>query len=112
MVRDSKTKLRVGLSLAAMAAGLLGGVGAANAQDPPQSGNAPQASGAAASADDNETIVVTGYRASLGRAIDIKRDENGAVDAIVADDIASFPDLNLSESIQRIPGVAITRSQG
>lgn len=116
MVRDHRTKLRVGLSLAAIAAGFLGGLGAAHAQDAPQSANTPQAntpqSSDTASSADDETIVVTGYRASLGRAIDIKRDENSAVDAIVADDIASFPDLNLSESIQRIPGVAITRSQG
>jgi iron complex outermembrane receptor protein len=112
MVRDSKTKLRVGLSLAAIAAGLLGGVGAANAQDAPQSTNTPPASGAAHSSADDETIVVTGYRASLNAALNIKRDENSSVDAIVAEDIAQFPDLNLSESIQRIPGVAITRSQG
>jgi TonB-dependent receptor len=48
----------------------------------------------------------------LAAAIDIKREETSAVDAIVAEDIADFPDLNLSESIQRIPGVAITRSNG
>jgi len=59
-----------------------------------------------------EEIIVTGFRASLAAAIDIKRDEAGAVDAIVAEDIADFPDLNLSESIQRIPDVAITRDAG
>jgi len=59
-----------------------------------------------------EEIVVTGFRASLAAAIDIKRDEVAAVDAIVAEDIADFPDSNLSESIQRIPGVSITRSNG
>ncbi|MGQ0531400.1 MAG: TonB-dependent receptor plug domain-containing protein [Caulobacteraceae bacterium] len=61
---------------------------------------------------EDEEIVVTGFRASLAAAIDIKRDEVAAVDAIVAEDIADFPDLNLSEAIQRIPGVAITRSNG
>ena len=59
-----------------------------------------------------DTVVVTGYRASLERAIDIKRGEVGMVDAIVAQDIGKFPDLNLAESLQRIPGVAITRSAG
>jgi TonB-dependent receptor len=62
--------------------------------------------------DEAEEIVVTGFRASLAQAIDIKREEVGAVDAIVAEDIADFPDLNLSESIQRVPGVAITRDAG
>ena len=69
-------------------------------------------SGGAAQAQDGEEIIVTGFRESLAAAIDIKRDEVGAVDAIVAEDIADFPDLNLSESIQRIPGVAITRDAG
>ena len=59
-----------------------------------------------------EEIVVTGFRASIASAINVKRNESGVVDAIVAEDIAEFPDLNLAESLQRIPGVAITRVQG
>ena len=59
-----------------------------------------------------EEIVVTGFRGSLAAAIDVKRREAAQVDAIVAEDIADFPDLNLSESIQRVPGVAITREAG
>ncbi len=58
------------------------------------------------------TVTVTGYRASLEKAVDIKRGEVGVVDAIVAEDIADFPDLNLAESLQRIPGVSITREGG
>jgi iron complex outermembrane receptor protein len=84
-------------SLSALALALgMGAGGVAVAQDEPA----------------EEEIVVTGFRASLAAAIDIKRDEVAAVDAIVAEDIADFPDLNLSESIQRIPGVAITRGGG
>ena len=63
-------------------------------------------------ATDLDTIVVTGYRASLERAQDIKRGEIGMVDAVVAQDIGKFPDLNLAESLQRIPGVVITRDGG
>lgn len=59
-----------------------------------------------------DTISVTGYRASLEKALDIKRGEKGIVDAIVAQDIGKFPDLNLAESLQRIPGVVITRDAG
>jgi len=88
-----KLSLALGASIAAFAAGLSG---QAAAQDVVE----------------EEEIVITGFRASLAAAIDIKREENSAVDAIVAEDIADFPDLNLSESIQRIPGVAITRSNG
>ncbi len=59
-----------------------------------------------------DEVVVTGFRASLSAALDIKRNETGMVDAIVAEDIADFPDLNLAEAIQRIPGVAIDRDAG
>jgi iron complex outermembrane receptor protein len=59
-----------------------------------------------------EEIVVTGFRGSLERALDIKRKSTAAVDSIVAEDIAKFPDNNLAESLQRIPGVSITRSGG
>lgn len=60
-----------------------------------------------------EEIVVTGsFRDSLSNALNIKKNQSGFVDAIVAADIAEFPDNNLAESLQRIPGVAITRSGG
>ncbi len=60
-----------------------------------------------------EEVVVTGsFRDSLQNAMNIKRNQAGSVDAIVADDIASFPDLNLAESLQRISGVAISRVAG
>lgn len=59
-----------------------------------------------------EEVIVTGIRASLERAMDIKRDSAGVVDAISAEDIGKFPDTNLAESLQRIPGVSIDRSNG
>lgn len=59
-----------------------------------------------------EEIVVTGIRASLTRAMDIKRDSRGIVDAISAEDIGKFPDTNLAESLQRITGVSIDRRDG
>ncbi len=59
-----------------------------------------------------EEIVVTGYCGSLQRAIDLKYAAVVSQDSIVAEDIAAFPDINLAESLQRIPGVAITRDSG
>ncbi|GAA0543963.1 TonB-dependent receptor [Rhizomicrobium palustre] len=59
-----------------------------------------------------EEVVITGYRGSLQRAIDLKFAAVISQDSIVADDIAAFPDINLAESMQRIPGVAITRDSG
>ena len=54
-------------------------------------------------------IVVTGLRQSLVTSETIKRESPGIVDAITAEDIGKFPDTNLAESIQRIPGVTIDR---
>ena len=59
-----------------------------------------------------DDIVVTGIRASLREAVDIKRNAQGVVDAISAEDIGKFPDTNLAESLQRITGVSIDRQNG
>ncbi|MDN3637550.1 TonB-dependent receptor [Simiduia curdlanivorans] len=59
-----------------------------------------------------EVVVTASYRESLARALDQKRDAVGSRDVILAEDIADFPDLNLAESLQRIPGVAISRDAG
>ncbi|MEG3179518.1 TonB-dependent receptor [Sphingomonas sp. LT1P40] len=62
--------------------------------------------------DTGEEVLVTGIRASLQAAVDIKRNAQGVVDAISAEDIGKFPDTNLAESLQRITGVSIDRSNG
>jgi TonB-dependent receptor len=59
-----------------------------------------------------EEVVVTGMRGSLIQSMEIKRDAIGVVDAITAEDIGKFPDTNLAESLQRIPGVSIDRQNG
>ncbi|AMJ93361.1 TonB-dependent receptor [Alteromonas stellipolaris] len=57
-----------------------------------------------------EVIEVKGIRGSLTSAMDIKRDSSGVVEAISAEDIGKFPDTNLAESLQRITGVSIDRT--
>jgi TonB-dependent receptor len=59
-----------------------------------------------------EEVVVTGFRASLNKALESKQEQVGSIDMIVAEDIADFPDLNLAESLQRVPGVVIARDAG
>lgn len=60
-----------------------------------------------------EVINVKGsYRGSLAEALDNKRNSTSMVDTILAEDVADFPDTNLAESMQRIPGVAITKEAG
>ncbi len=58
---------------------------------------------------EGDEIVVTGIRASLAKAQDIKRDSATVVDAITAEDIGALPDRSVNEALQRVPGVAITR---
>ena len=105
--------LRISASALALAVGLAApGVAAAQAQPqtaaPDAAPPAPADDQAASSGD----IVVTGVRASLERSIAIKRNSNGIVDAISAEDIGKFPNTNLAESLQRITGVSIDRVNG
>ena len=59
-----------------------------------------------------EEIVVTGIKGSLRSAAGIKQDASGLVDAITAEELGKFPDQNVAESLQRVPGVAIARGRG
>ena len=90
--------------LAAACAMTVAGSSGALAQQAP----APAASQAEAS----QTIVVKGIRSSLVSSLELKRDGQGVVDGISAEDIGKFPDTNLAESLQRISGVSIDRSIG
>ncbi len=82
----------------------LAGVASAFAQN-------AEAPAAAAGGPDEELgeVVVTGFRASLQNSVAAKRDNISVSDSIFAEDIGKFPDLNLAESLQRIPGVQIAR---
>ena len=59
-----------------------------------------------------EEVVVYGFRRAFKSSLDIKRDADQVVDAISAEEIGQFPDQNLSEAIQRVSGVQITRANG
>lgn len=59
-----------------------------------------------------EKIVVEGVRASLRNAQEIKREESRITDSIVADDIQKLPDLSVTDALQRVTGVQVTRARG
>jgi iron complex outermembrane receptor protein len=65
-------------------------------------------------ADDTPTedVVVTGIRASLESAQNIKRNSDQIVDSIVAEDIGKLPDISVSEALQRVTGVQVSRDVG
>jgi TonB-dependent receptor len=56
-----------------------------------------------------ETVVVTGFRASLTEATDAKRNATNFTDSVFAEDIGKFPDTDIAESLNRIPGITINR---
>jgi len=60
--------------------------------------------------EDVETITVTGVRGSIVRSLSNKFADSNVSDSISSEDLGKFPDMNLSESLQRIPGVTINRN--
>src|SRR5579863_3821989 len=57
-----------------------------------------------------ESVTVTGLITSLQQNLDIKRDANGLVDAISAEDMGKFPDVDMAAALQRIPGVTVSQA--
>ena len=96
--------LKACLLCATMLAGLVPAVAGAQTAPATPAAAAPPEEPAAV-----EEIVVTGYRASLASAANMKRAATNFTDSIVAEDIGKFPDLNIAESLQRIPGVQLGR---
>jgi iron complex outermembrane receptor protein len=87
------------------------------AQDNPAPASGTQADPAqagtpAAAADDDAAIVVTGLRRSLQSAQNLKRNSDQIIDAIVAEDIGKLPDVAVSDTAARIPGIQVVRERG
>lgn len=99
-ITSRKAGLSLGVSTVAVAAALLAAPGMASAQSAPAGDTAV------------EDVVVTGIRAALRSAADVKRNSVQVVDAISAEDIGDFPDKNLGEALQRVTGVQISRQDG
>jgi len=103
----SRTALK-GASVGALALSLAHAAPAVAQTTSGQTAATPPAADAAEAAE----VVVTGFRQSLNAALNQKRESTAAIDAIVAEDIGKFPDQNLAESLQRIPGISIQRDGG
>jgi TonB-dependent receptor len=73
----------------------------------------PEQAPATPAADDpaSTTVVVTGFRSSLQKALNLKQQAIGVRDSIVAEDIGKFPEANVAESLQRVPGVILNRDE-
>ncbi|AWB69167.1 TonB-dependent receptor (plasmid) [Saccharobesus litoralis] len=62
--------------------------------------------------DSIETIEVRGFGASLGKALREKRFSNSVVEVISSDDIGVLPDVSITDSLVRLPGIAASRDRG
>jgi TonB-dependent receptor len=78
----------------------------------PGAAQAVPAAEPAADSAPGEDIIVTGVRASLASAQGIKRNSVAIVDSIVAQDIGKLPDNTVSDALQRVTGVQVTRGAG
>jgi iron complex outermembrane receptor protein len=101
-----RTYCRASASGAVLACALLAAPAYAQSADGPAAAQAAEPDARAAD------IVVTGIRGSLDQAASIKRKADSIVDAISAEDVGKYPDVNVAESVQRITGVQINRTRG
>lgn len=105
-LNDSTVTIEPGTAPAASATPGAGPATPAPAATPP----VPQAD---ATVMELEGVEVVGtYSRSLEQAVDLKRWNIGFSDSIVATDVADFPEQNLAEALQRMPGVSIERNKG
>lgn len=95
--------LRTGASLASLAAMAMAGSVWAQA--------APAGSTDTSAGDKSQEVVVVGVRKALKTAQQIKKDAPTEVDSITATDIGAFPDKSVSEALQRVPGITVSRLQ-
>ena len=63
-------------------------------------------------ATDLDAVVVTGYRYAIEQSLEQKRNANAIIEVITAEDVGKFPDKNVADALQRVPGVVIERSGG
>lgn len=59
-----------------------------------------------------ENVIVIGQAAGINKALNKQRSADNIITAVSADAIGQFPDTNVSESLQRLPGLSIERDQG
>ena len=110
MVNLKRNLLSVALASAAMML-----AAQAHAQSTPAADQTEQEAAAAKKRDDAknlDTVVVTGIRGGIERAIDTKKNATSIVEAVSSEDIGKLPDISIAESIARLPGLAAQRVAG
>lgn len=104
----NRSSLYSGIAIALSALAASGSAFAQQADDAP----AAASEQAGTQATDLDKVTVKGYRYSIEQSLDQKRNANAVVEVITAEDVGKFPDKNVADALQRVPGVIITRSGG
>jgi TonB-dependent receptor len=105
----------VRLGSALLVAAALGSTVPASAAGTTDAATADAAPTAAAPGGDTtelEEVVVTGMRASLEKSLQIKRDAPVVLDSINAEELGRFPDADVADSLEHLPGITISRTTG
>ncbi len=102
------TKTTLSRALSAAIFGMAASAAMAQEQPAAQAQTGAQAA-AAEPVTELDSIVVRGFRRSLQYSTEAKRDATGFTDSIFAEDIGKFPDMNIAESLARVPGIQLSR---
>ena len=112
-------KLKRNLLSAALASAILMQVHAAQAQEQtpaseaePESAEAARKRRAEQEPAKLDAIEVSGIRAGIEKALEIKQDSTSIVDVVSAEDLGKLPDVSIADSIARLPGLAAQRVAG
>ncbi|KRA42473.1 TonB-dependent receptor [Pseudoxanthomonas sp. Root630] len=104
----NRSTLYVGIAIALSTAVASGNALAQQAEAAP----AAASDQAPVQATDLDTVTVKGYRYSIEQSLEQKRNANAVVEVITAEDVGKFPDKNVADALQRVPGVLISRDGG
>lgn len=107
-----RNQLSLAIAVAMTAAAAVPTIVFAQQASAPADDPATSAQVAQKKAGDLDKVTVTGYRYSIQKSLDQKRDANAIVEVITAEDVSKFPDKNVADALQRVPGVIISRDGG
>ena len=105
------TLIAIWLPFAAATGALAGAVDETTATEATAMANSPSAVNQGADPELQE-IVVTGLKASLEKSLDVKRNATVVLDSINAEELGRFPDSDVADSLEHLPGITIDRTTG
>jgi TonB-dependent receptor len=92
----------------------LAGLAASHAADDSTAGDAASGTASTPAGKDEplQEVVVTGIRANLEKALEIKKDAAVVLDSIDSTELGRFPDADVADSLEHLPGITINRTTG